>query len=42
MAHQSNISDDEDYRFQMAVAVYGYEQNRHNGGSAYGWGERSH
>ena len=40
MAHQSNISDDEDYRFQMAVAVYGYEQNRHSGGAAYDWGER--
>ena len=41
MAHQSNISDDEDFRFQMPVAVYGYEQNRHSGGAAYTWGERA-
>ena len=40
LPHQSQISDDEDYRFQMAVSLYGYEQNRHNGGQAYLWGDR--
>lgn len=37
--HHSYISDDEDYRFQMPVAVYGYDQGRHSGGSAYDWGK---
>lgn len=36
--HQSYISDDEDYRFQMPVAVFGHEQGRHAGGKAYEWG----
>src|SRR5688572_30955989 len=34
------ISDDEDYRFQLPVVVYGYEQPRHGGGSAFTWGSR--
>jgi ATP-dependent helicase YprA (DUF1998 family) len=38
--HQSHIGDDEDYRFQMPVAIYGHEQERHGGGRAYRWGER--
>jgi len=38
--HQSHIGDDEDFRFQMPVAVYGHEQDRHGGGRAYRWGER--
>jgi ATP-dependent helicase YprA (DUF1998 family) len=38
LAHDSHITDEEDYRFQMPVAVYGYMQNRHNGGKAYQWG----
>ena len=37
--HQSYISDEEDYRFQMPVAIFGYEQGRHGGGRAYS-GER--
>ncbi len=41
LPHQSQISDDEDYRFQMAVSLYGYEQNRHNGGQAYTWGNKT-
>ncbi len=41
LPHQSQISDDEDYRFQMAVSLYGYEQNRHNGGLAYCWDNKS-
>ena len=35
--HHSYISDDEDYRFQMPVAVYGQDQGRHSGGKAYEW-----
>lgn len=38
--HQSHIGDDEDYRFQMPVAIYGHEQERHGGGRAFRWGER--
>ena len=40
LVHQSQISDEEETRFQMSVAVYGREQGRHNGGTMYGWGER--
>ena len=41
LAHQSHISDDEELRFQMGVAVYGLERDRHNGGTAWRWGERA-
>lgn len=37
--HQSYISDDEDYRFQLPVAVFGQDQGRHSGGAAYEWGK---
>lgn len=40
LAHTSHISDEEQFRFQMSVAVYGYEQGRHGGGWMYRWGER--
>jgi ATP-dependent helicase YprA (DUF1998 family) len=40
LVHVSQISDEEDYRFQMGVAVLGYERNRHSGGNAYNWGIR--
>lgn len=40
LPHNSMISDDEDYRFQLSVAVYGYEQPQHGGGKQYRWGER--
>ncbi|EUC21456.1 DEAD/DEAH box helicase [Paraburkholderia hospita] len=36
--HQSYISDDEDYRFQLPVAVFGQDQGRHSGGKVYEWG----
>lgn len=36
----SQITDDDDFRFQMPVAVYGREQGRHSGGRAYTWGAR--
>jgi hypothetical protein len=41
LVHQSHISDEEELRFQMGVAVYGLERNQHNGGRAYGWGAQS-
>lgn len=40
LPHQSHIADDEDYRFQLSVAIYGYEQGRHAGGQAFRWGTR--
>lgn len=40
LAHTSHISDDEQFRFQMSVAVYGYEQGRHGAGRMYRWGEK--
>ena len=41
LVHQSHISDEEELRFQMGVAVYGLERNQHNGGRAYHWGAQS-
>ena len=41
LVHQSHISDEEELRFQMGVAVYGLERDQHNGGRAYRWGEQS-
>jgi hypothetical protein len=41
LVHQSHISDDEELRFQLGVAVYGYERDQHNGGRAFGWGEQA-
>lgn len=38
LVHQSHISDEEELRFQMGVAVYGLERNQSNGGRAYRWG----
>lgn len=40
LVHQSQISDEEENRFQMPVAVYGIEKGRHNGGACYAWGEQ--
>lgn len=40
MSHFSHISDDEEFRFQMPVSVFGYEQQRWSGGAAYRWGSR--
>ena len=40
LPHQSHIADDEDYRFQLGVAIFGYEQGRHGGGRSYRWGHR--
>jgi hypothetical protein len=41
LVHQSHISDDEELRFQLPVAVYGHERDQHNGGRAYRWGTQS-
>jgi ATP-dependent helicase YprA (DUF1998 family)/SOS-response transcriptional repressor LexA len=38
LVHQSHISDEEEVRFQMGVAVYGLERQQHNGGTAFSWG----
>lgn len=40
MSHVSHISDDEEFRFQMPISVFGYEQERWSGGAAYRWGSR--
>ena len=40
LAHNSHISDDEELRFQLGVAVYGLELRQHAGGTAYRWGDR--
>jgi ATP-dependent helicase YprA (DUF1998 family) len=34
---QSHISDEEDFRFQMPVAVYAMERDHHRGGTALSW-----
>lgn len=36
---QSQISDDEEFRFQMPVAVYGADRGFHRGGTAWTWGD---
>jgi hypothetical protein len=41
LPHHSHISDEEDYRFQLPVVVYGHEQARHGEGRAYVWGPRT-
>ena len=41
LVHQSHISDEEELRFQMGVAVYGLERGQHSGGTAWRWGEQA-
>jgi ATP-dependent helicase YprA (DUF1998 family) len=38
--HISRISDEEDFRFQMPVCVWGYELGRHDGGLTFRAGEQ--
>lgn len=38
LPHQSNISDEEDFRFQLPVSIMGYDRAQHNGGNSYKWG----
>ena len=40
LAHLSQISDEEEYRFQMGVAICGIERGGHRGGRALRWGEQ--
>jgi ATP-dependent helicase YprA (DUF1998 family)/SOS-response transcriptional repressor LexA len=40
LVHGSRITDEEESRFQMGVAIYGRELEQHNGGQAYRWGDR--
>ena len=41
LIHTSHISDEEDLRFQLGVAVYGLELGQHSGGTAFRWGAQS-
>ena len=41
LSHTSHISDEEELRFQLGVAVYGLERGQHSGGKAYRWGHQS-
>ena len=38
LIHASHISDEEDLRFQLRVAIFGLELKQHSGGRAYRWG----
>ena len=38
LIHTSHISDEEDLRFQLGVAIYGTELGQHSGGRALRWG----
>jgi len=38
LPHFSHISDEEENRFRLSVAVLGYEQGRHDGGQEFDWG----
>ena len=38
LIHTSHISDEEDLRFQLGVAIYGTELGQHSGGRAFRWG----
>jgi len=40
LPHQSYITDDETFRFQLPVTILGYEQKRHGGGKSFVWGNR--
>lgn len=40
LVHVSHITDEEENRFQLPVALFGSEQDRHAGGQAWQWGER--
>ena len=40
LVYAAHISDEEELRFQLGVAIYGVELGQHSGGRAYRWGER--
>ena len=41
LIHTSHISDEEELRFQLSVAIYGIELDQHDGGQALRWGPQS-
>lgn len=41
LIHQSHISDEEELRFQLPVAIYGLESQQHSGGRAFMWGSQA-
>ena len=41
LSHSSHISDEEEHRFQLGVAIYGHELDQHGGGAACRWGDRA-
>ena len=40
LIHTSHISDEEDLRFQLGVAIYGTELGQHSGGRVFRWGSQ--
>ena len=40
LIHASHISDEEELRFQLGVAVYGIELGQHGGGRSFRWGSQ--
>ena len=38
LIHSSHISDEEELRFQLGVAIYGIELDQHDGGQTFRWG----
>ena len=41
LSHGSHISDEEENRFQLGVAIYGHELDQHGGGAAWRWGDQT-
>ena len=41
LVHASHISDEEELRFQLGVAIYGLELGEHSGGRAFRWGAQA-
>ena len=41
LIHTSHISDEEELRFQLGVAIHGLELGQHSGGTAFRWGPKS-
>ena len=41
LVHTSHISDEEELRFQLGVAIYGLELGEHSGGRALRWGAQN-
>ncbi len=40
LVHTSQITDEEDFRFQLAVSIFALERDEHGGGRAFCWGPR--